>query len=81
MRIVGLKGCMVKAFGMWAGRFSAGAPQLFHTAEEALSRAERLAIKSAGVVVFEQDEELEVGPISVPRIIARFGESPGVLSV
>lgn len=75
---MGLKGYMVRAFGVTAGRVSAGPLQRFQSADEALRRAERLAIKSTGVVVFEQDEEAEVGSIGAPRIIARFGQLPAL---
>ena len=57
-------------------RYAGGSIYRFKRKDEALRRAERLAIKNSGVLVYEQDEEYDVGPIGKPRLIARHGDLP-----
>ena len=68
----------VQPFWRQNGRFAGGSTYRFKGRDEALRRAERLAIKNCGVLVYEQDEEYDVGPVGAPRLVARLGELPAL---
>ena len=66
----------VQPFWRQNGRFAGGSTYRFTCPEVAMRRAERLAIKNSGVLVYDYEEEPGVGPCGPPRLLATMGETP-----